>query len=153
MTSSPEQVPEGVRIGKLGGEAQDGFRAEHPLPAEAQPVVSREPARTAFIYGSSSAAGVRTNGRLETATRYNSVGSPSNATVAVTETYAYGARQGRASSRTTQMFFNGAPSESFTQGWTWNALGDLGSLSYPQCAFAACAPSPRTVSPAPRSPA
>lgn len=100
-----------------------------------------------FTYGSSNAAGVRTNGRLQTATRYNSVGSPFNATVAVTETWTYGGRQGRASSRTTQMLFNGTPSETFTQGWTWNALGDLGSLSYPQCAFAGCAAVSRTVSP------
>ena len=38
-----------------------------------------------FSYGTSNAAGVRTNGRLLTATRYNSVGSPFNATVAITE--------------------------------------------------------------------
>ena len=45
------------------------------------------------------------------------------------------------------MIYNGAPSESFTQSWSWNALGDLGSVSYPQCAFAACVPVSRTVSP------
>ena len=100
-----------------------------------------------FSYGTSNAAGIRTNGRLETATRYNSVGPPFNATVAVTETYAYGGRQGRASSRTTQMLFNGAPAEAFTQSWFWNALGDLGNLNYPQCAFFGCVPLPRTVSP------
>ncbi|HWM95039.1 MAG TPA: RHS repeat-associated core domain-containing protein [Thermoanaerobaculia bacterium] len=100
-----------------------------------------------FSYGTSNAAGVRTNGRLQSATRYNSVGAPFNATVAVTESYTYGGRQGRASSRTTQMLFNGTPSESFIQSWTWNALGDPGSIGYPQCAFAGCTPVSRTVSP------
>jgi hypothetical protein len=75
------------------------------------------------------------------------VGAPFNATVAIAETYVHGGRQGRASSRTTQMFYNGASSESFTQSWSWNALGDLGSVSYPQCTFAACLPVARTVSP------
>jgi RHS repeat-associated protein len=100
-----------------------------------------------FTYGSSDAAGSRTNGRLETATRYNYVGAPFNATAAVTETYVYGARQGRASKRTTQLIFNGTPKESFTQSWSWNALGDVGNVNYPQCAFAECLPVSRTVSP------
>jgi len=100
-----------------------------------------------FAYGTSNAAGVRTNGRLQTATRYNTVGSPFNATVAIIETYAYGARQGRASSRTTQMTYNNVLMESFTQSWTWNALGDLGSVGYPQCNFAACTPVLRSISP------
>jgi RHS repeat-associated protein len=101
----------------------------------------------AFTYGSSNAGGVRTNGRLETADRYNYVGSPFNATVQVTETYTYGGRQGRASSRTTQMTYDGTPSESFAQSWSWNALGDLGSVTYPACQFATCSPVTRTISP------
>ncbi|MES1243845.1 MAG: RHS repeat-associated core domain-containing protein [Acidobacteriota bacterium] len=100
-----------------------------------------------FNYGASNAAGLRTNGRLESALRYNYVGTPFNATVLITETYAYGGRQGRASSRTTQMTFNGAPNESFSQSWTWNELGDLGSVTYPACQFAACVPAARTISP------
>jgi RHS repeat-associated protein len=101
----------------------------------------------AFNYGTSNAAGVRTNGRLESALRYNYVGAPFNATVLLTETYTYGARQGRVSSRTTQMIFNGTPSESFTQTWAWNALGNLSSVSYPVCQFAACVPVTRSVVP------
>lgn len=102
-----------------------------------------------FTYGTSNAAGSRTNGRLETATRHNYVGAPFNATVSVTETYVYGARHGRASSRTTQMYFNGTPKEWFTQTWTWNALGDPGSVGYPECgAFTGCTAVTRTVSPA-----
>jgi YD repeat-containing protein len=101
----------------------------------------------AFSYGISDAVGSRTNGRLETATRYNYVGAPFNATAAVTETYVYGARQGRASSRATQLTFNGTPKESFTQSWSWNALGDVGNVNYPQCTFAECLPVSRTVSP------
>ena len=101
-----------------------------------------------FTYGTSNAAGARTNGRLETATRHNSVGAPFNATVSVTETYVYGARHGRPSSRTTQMYFNGTPKEWFTQTWTWNALGDPGSVGYPECgAFTGCTAVARTVSP------
>ncbi len=100
-----------------------------------------------FTYGSSNAAGMRTNGRLESAQRYNYVGAPFNATVLMTETYTYGDRQGRASSRTTQMTYNGAPGESFSQSWTWNALGDLGSVTYPACQFAACVPVARSISP------
>ncbi len=98
-------------------------------------------------YGGSNAVGVKTNGRLASALRYNYVGAPFNATVLVTETYSYGGRQGRASSRTTQMTFNGVANEAFTQSWTWNALGDLGSVTYPACQFAACVPVTRSISP------
>ncbi|MES1244022.1 MAG: RHS repeat-associated core domain-containing protein [Acidobacteriota bacterium] len=100
-----------------------------------------------FHYGSSNAAGVRTNGRLESALRYNQVGAPFNATVLITETYTYGARQGRISGRTTQMTFNGTPGESFTQGWAWNALGNLSNVTYPVCQFAACVPAARSIVP------
>lgn len=100
-----------------------------------------------FNYGSSNAAGVRTNGRLASALRYNYVGAPFNATVLLTETYTYGGRQGRVSNRTTQMTFNGTPSESFSQSWAWNELGDLGNLSYPVCQFPACVPVARALSP------
>ncbi len=100
-----------------------------------------------FNYGTSNAAGTRTNGRLESALRYNYVGTPFNATVLMTETYTYGGRQGRASSRVTQMTYNGTPGESFSQSWTWNALGDLGSITYPACQFAACVPVTRSISP------
>jgi RHS repeat-associated protein len=45
------------------------------------------------------------------------------------------------------MWVNGGAAESFTQGFTWNDLGDVASLSYPQCTHTACtATSPRTVS-------
>jgi RHS repeat-associated protein len=121
-------------------------RAERLRQAE---VTGTNPLRIlkAFNYGSSNAAGVRTNGRLESALRYNYAGAPFNATVLLTETHKYGGRQGRVSSRTTQMIFNGTPGESFTQSWTWNALGDLGSVTYPACQFAGCVPVTRTISP------
>jgi hypothetical protein len=75
------------------------------------------------------------------------VGTPFNATVLATETYTYGGRQGRVSSRTTQMTYNNTPSESFSQSWSWNELGDLASISYPLCQFAACVPVSRSISP------
>ncbi len=100
----------------------------------------------AFTYGTSSPVGNLKNAKLETATRYNFVAAPFNATVQVTETYTYGGTAGRASQRATQMTFNGTPRESFTQGWTWNDLGQPVNTSYPQCTFAWCSsPSPRTV--------
>ena len=100
----------------------------------------------AFTYGTSSPGGNLKNGKLETATRYNFVAAPFNATVQVTETYTYGGVAGRASQRATQMTFNGTPQESFTQGWTWNDLGQPVNTNYPQCTFAWCSsPSPRTV--------
>lgn len=37
--------------------------------------------------------------------------------------------------RTTQMTYNGSPGETFTQSWTWNTLGDLGSITDPACQF------------------
>jgi RHS repeat-associated protein len=98
-----------------------------------------------FTYGTSNALGTRTNGRLESASRYNYVGAPFNATVLLTETYTYGGRQGRVSRRNTQMTFNGTPKESFVQTWSWNPLGDPASLGYPECTFSYCAPVPRAV--------
>ncbi len=77
------------------------------------------------------------NGISETATRYNYVGS-SNATVAITETYAYGGRQGRVSSRT---------DTSDHPELVLECAGRSRQREHPQCAFAGCAPVSRTVSP------
>jgi RHS repeat-associated protein len=87
------------------------------------------------------------NGKLVQAQRYNyplvaGVGH----TVVVTETYVYGGRDGRVSRRDTSNTFNGSQTEIFNQFFTWNDLGQLATLDYPQCAFAACASTPRTVS-------
>lgn len=98
-----------------------------------------QPLKT-FAYG--------TDGRLSSASRYNYVATPFNATVQVTETYTYGGRQGRISRRNTQMTYNGVAKESFAQTWTWNALGDPSSVGYPECTFAACTAVARSVSPA-----
>lgn len=89
----------------------------------------------AFTYGNSNAAGVRTNGRLETATRYNYVSAPFNATVQVVESYTYGGRQGRVSQKNTLHVFNGVNKETFVQSYTYNALGAVASLSYPACTY------------------
>ncbi len=100
-----------------------------------------------FTYGSSNAAGVRTNGRLELATRYNYVGAPFNLTMQVDETYTYGGRQGRPSRRVTHNGLAGSsPDRIFEQTWTYDHLGNVTSLGYPNCTFAQCPSVPRTVS-------
>ena len=98
-----------------------------------------QPLKT-FAYG--------TDGRLSSASRYNYVAAPFNATVQVTETYTYGGRQGRISRRNTQMTYNGVAKESFAQTWTWNALGDPSAIGYPECTFATCTAVARSVNPA-----
>jgi hypothetical protein len=82
-------------------------------------------------------------GKVQVATRYNypTLGTNTH-TVAVAETYAYAGREGRASKRDTQVFFNTAPVEAFTQGFTFDDLGNTASLSYPLCTNQPCAPPP-----------
>ena len=74
------------------------------------------------------------------------------ATAEIRETYTYGGRGGRISRRdlVNNFTFNDiGPSiaESFTQTWTHTDLGDVATLGYPQCTFAACsaAATPKTV--------
>ncbi|MGH9363043.1 MAG: hypothetical protein ACRD2T_14110, partial [Thermoanaerobaculia bacterium] len=98
-----------------------------------------------FTYGTSNAAGVRTNGRLEQATRWNYPAGFS--TAQVVETYTYGGVQGRVSRRDTQFVYGGVNKESWTQTWAYDALGNVFSQTYPDCtAPALCAGAPpRTV--------
>ena len=99
-----------------------------------------------FTYGTSNAAGVRTHGRLEQATRWN---YPTGfETAQVVETYTYGGVQGRVSRRDTQYVYGGVNQQSWTQGWVYDALGNLTQQTYPDCtAPALCGgAAPRTVS-------
>ncbi|HEX6898270.1 MAG TPA: RHS repeat-associated core domain-containing protein [Thermoanaerobaculia bacterium] len=89
-------------------------------------------------------------GRLLRQSRFNYVtifGSPY--TVELREGMTYCGRDGRLSRRTLDNYVNGAatPSESFVlPAITYDALGNVTSLGYPECTHAACgAPSPRTV--------
>jgi RHS repeat-associated protein len=96
-----------------------------------------------FSYTGSNGTNDWSKGKLRTATRYNyeTVGG-GPITVQVDETYTYGGVDGRASKRDTLVTptVNGAvqPYHSFTQGFTYNDLGLVSSLSYPQCTHAAC---------------
>ncbi len=89
-------------------------------------------------------------GRLLRQSRFNYVtifGSPY--TVELREGMTYCGRDGRRSRRTLDNYVNGAatPSESFVlPNITYDTLGNVTSLGYPECTHAACgAPSPRTV--------
>lgn len=86
-----------------------------------------------------------TNGRIVTATRYNQV-TPENTggavaqadTRVVTEQYVIG-RDGRLERRdSTVTTGSGLEVASFTQGWTYNDLGLIASLQYPECTTANC---------------
>jgi RHS repeat-associated protein len=54
------------------------------------------------------------------------------------EIYNYSGLGGRVSNRDLQSHVNGTQGESFTQGWSYNDLGDVASISYPRCVWASC---------------
>lgn len=102
-----------------------------------------------FSYGSGTVATDRSLGKVKTADRYNYVlVGTTPYTAQVRETYTYGGRSGRVSRRDTQTWVNGALGDSYTQSFTsYDHLGNLSSLTYPQCTHASCAaPAPRSVS-------
>ncbi|HEY0781755.1 MAG TPA: RHS repeat-associated core domain-containing protein [Thermoanaerobaculia bacterium] len=102
-----------------------------------------------FTYSAANSVGNQSLGKLASSTRYNYpvLGTtPYNAFV--NQAYTYGGREGRVSQRVSSLTFNGATNESFTTGFTYSPLGDIDTISYPQCTFAACAgvaASPRMV--------
>ncbi len=89
----------------------------------------------AWTYGTGTGAGDRSNGKVKTAERYNYVFVGTTPfTDLVRETYTYGGRSGRVSTRATDSTINpqgGPPTDSFTQSFVWNDLGDPASLGYP----------------------
>lgn len=99
-----------------------------------------------FTYGTSSAVGVRSNGKLAAASRFNYVGPPFDS-VEVIETYTYGGRQGRTSRKNTGYKYGGAAgTESWKQTYTYTDLGELDEQGYPECTWAGCPGAlPRTV--------
>lgn len=90
-----------------------------------------------WTFGDGTAPGDRSRGKVKTAERYNYgfLGSAPY-TDLVKETYTYGGRSGRVSSRLTENFINptgtSPPSDDFTQSFVWNDLGDPQSLGYPR---------------------
>lgn len=93
----------------------------------------------AFVYGTANAGTNRLLGKLQTADRYNYVTIGATPySVQMRETYGYAGLGGRVSSRSLQSYVNGAAGESFIQGWSYNDLGDVATLSYPRCTWTSC---------------
>jgi RHS repeat-associated protein len=87
-------------------------------------------------------------GKVVSASRFNYIGSPFNATAEVRDTYFYSGAEGRASEHSRQLVFNGTDEEKFTTKYTYDGLGLVSTLNYPDCVFGDCPASdtPRTVS-------
>lgn len=82
-------------------------------------------------------------GKLKTAKRLNRVAAPLGTTqnpanVRVVETYTYGGRAGRASSRSTTVKVNAVDQETWTFSAIYNTLGDVSTLNYPRCTGGWC---------------
>jgi RHS repeat-associated protein len=90
-----------------------------------------------FSYGSGMASADRSNGKLASATRYN-YHETWDREFPVVETYTYAGVGGAVSARTTQV--RGLPfgAATFTQGFAYNDLGLVSSMTYPRCTFAPC---------------
>jgi RHS repeat-associated protein len=105
----------------------------------------------AFTYAPSNGTNDWRQGKLQVATRYNYETIPAVGSIAVQvdETYTYGGRDGRISQRdsTVTPTVNGAvqPFHSFTQGFAYNDLGLVSSLSYPLCTHTGCTQSASAV--------
>ena len=80
------------------------------------------PLLKALTYATANAGTNLRNGKLETATSYN----PDLTTASVVETYTYGGLGGRVSSRQTAV-----EGRTINQTFTWNDLGRISSLGYP----------------------
>src|ERR1700681_857487 len=92
-----------------------------------------------FTYAPSNGTNDLRQGKLWQASRYNyyTLGE-SSFTARIDETYVYGGRDGRVSTRTTAS----STGESFTQSFSYNALGLTDTLTYPSCTHAACTQTP-----------
>lgn len=93
----------------------------------------------AFTYATVNSGANRVQGKLQVADRYNYVFVGTTPfTVLMREIYNYSGLGGRVSNRDLQSHVNGTQGESFTQGWSYNDLGDVASTSYPRCVWASC---------------
>ncbi len=108
----------------------------------------KRPLKT-FQFAAANSGADLANGRLRTASRYNyPVLGGTTYTSLVAQTYTYAGAGGRVSQRILAHTFNGAAAESFSETFSYDSLGHLATVGYPQCTFAACsgvAASPRTV--------
>ncbi len=104
-----------------------------------------------FTYGSSNVTDVTgtdwRKGKVISASRFNYVGAPFNATAEVRDTYVYKSTEGRVSDTSRQLIFNGTDEEKFTTAYAYDGLGLISTLGYPDCVFGDCAAldTPRTV--------
>ncbi len=101
-----------------------------------------------YFYAASNAFGNWRQGKLETAISHSPIRIPWNpafeADIAVRETYTYGGKDGRVSHRETHVddaLLTESEPRIFTQSWTWDALGNRTSTTYPRCTHSVCAAS------------
>lgn len=87
-------------------------------------------------------------GKMTSASRFNYVGTPFNATAEVRDTFAYRGVEGRTSEQDRQLVFNGGDEEKFITSYTYDGLGLVSTIAYPDCVAGDCPTSdtPRTVS-------
>lgn len=87
-------------------------------------------------------------GKVVSASRFNYVGTPFNSTAEVRDTFAYRGTEGRASEHSRQLIYNGSDEEKFTTTYTYDGLGLVSAIGYPDCVFGDCVTldTPRTAS-------
>jgi RHS repeat-associated protein len=90
-----------------------------------------------FSYATANGTGDLANGRLRTARRHNRL-DRWGMNVMVTETYTYGARDGRVSQRITEINeYNSLGQQvnykGWSQNWSWTELGLADTIGYPTC--------------------
>ena len=104
-----------------------------------------------FQYAANNSGSNLRRGKVITATRYNyPVLSGVEHPAVVTESYTYAGRNGRVSQRTTGVTYDGVTAASFNQTFTYDPLGNVSVIDYPQCTHAACsalAATPRSITP------
>ncbi|MCB1036851.1 MAG: RHS repeat protein, partial [Acidobacteria bacterium] len=92
-----------------------------------------------LTYGATNSGANRRRGKVVTAVRHNYIkvpwtSPPVEADVTVTESYVYAGQAGLPSARTTAL----STGQVFTQGWTYDVHGQVGTLHYPRCVHGAC---------------
>lgn len=143
-------------LGNVGSRSDGGMSVDYVYDRAGRLLRVTEPGASGanlkvFTYGTGTTAADRSAGRIKIADRYNYVMVGTTPfTVQVQETYTYAGRSGRASKRDTQIITTTNNTtqvgESFTQTFgAYDFLGNLTSLTYPECTHAGCnVSSPRT---------
>lgn len=143
-------------VSAAGGQFDLGFeydRAERITQVHQADVIGNEVRKLKyFTYGTNNSAADLRNGRLVDAMRFNWVNVGGNSyNVRVMESYKYEDPEGSVSSRTTQDFIcqvtqndpctaitAGTVDRTFSQTFTYDALGGTKTLGYPKCLHANC---------------